>query len=309
MQQLKKILFSRMQRLLAIEVSEYAIKILVLAKIKEKITITKFAHVLIERTVEDALKDALQTLNLKQFSIVVAIPYIEALISKFTLPDNLSISEIIKYCKFALAKQLKVSQEQVYFDFHKVNESSHNQGQRTINCFAVSAATFAQFLQPLHNCNLIAAVVDLDALAIERCVRWQKQKIQGNFAVINFNSKGFLLIVLNASQLCYARMVEVACLDSCSVDEVGMQVATTLKAYQASAQIFWQKILICGDGDRLGFLVAHLKSSRQLDVEIFNPLEGFDLENESTTHQFISITQSFAVCCGLALRQFIHDRN
>jgi type IV pilus assembly protein PilM len=285
----------------------------------------------------DSLGQLRETHKLDNVGVVVSIPTPVIFNKKIKVP-NLEGEELKAHIEFESSNFIPQGSSGVYLDYHILEKASKNQLEVLVT--AVKTELVDVYVETLNSAKLEVLIVDVDPFAFLNSFEISYPNVAASTAIVNIGHKHTGITVIKDSRVVFVCDMPTAgktltesiasnlslksseaeklktigdksTLEACSeynqnfAAELGRQLSYYWSASNLDGNI--EKIVITGGGCLTKGLPEAITSETEVECEIFNPLNNFNISEKFTSSELIPKGAAFSVALGLALRR-VGDR-
>lgn len=278
----QKIFNKPRDHLVAIELTDTAIRLLEIAKSQNGLQIIAAVQEAISTSAEEALHHAIAKCALTTKKVITALPYSAVHCQTITLAKTLTSTEIEKYCYFAVTKHLG---NNVQLDYQI--STATNPEQQVIDLVAAPQEHINTIVKLITGNQLIPTIIEVDCFALERVTRFILPQLTALTITINLNVNSLLLLALDQQKIIYTHEQPLITLATQPLEQLTATITNAIKCCLTTMQHTCNTIILAGEYMALSELATKLAAHCHCDVTIAT---------------VANIAPEFMLCLGMALR-------
>ncbi len=308
----------KQQTVLGVDLGATAVKIVELNRSDAGLGLKGFAsvpiapEVMIAHTIQEpaalstALKLALTEAEVTTLYAAIALPAALVITKTFSVEAGLSDEELEAYMQLEAADSLPYSLAEVYRDFCVLRTDEKDPTKVTVLLVAARKQVVDSRIQVLQEVGLKVTCVEVHSFVLERMLNYlnSMQPMGKTIAVVELSRAMITFSVVHDGYAIYSR--EEPC-----VSLAGIEIDSFIPLLRRFIQFFISsghphpidKIFFTGVEDYLKDLYERVREDFSIPCVLMTPFQYMHLPSP-IPHD----TSSFAIACGLALRQY-DDRN
>ena len=349
-----KLLGTQSKSLVGIDIGANAVKVLQLSRSGRQWTVQRYAvepsprNTLVENAISDidqlsqTIERAVKKSGTRLKRAAVAISTAHIITKTITMPSGLTDEELEEQIELEADHYIPYPLEEVNLDFEVLGPSESSRHEDEVLIAACRKEIVEDYVAAIEQAGLQAAVVDVDAFAIENAFALVAKQLPGGgrkqtIAVLDFGSATTLVTVLNNRKTIYTRAhnfggqhlnKEIQNKYGLSPEEARLAMRSgdlpkdyltevlnpfidsmaqeTLRAlqffYSSSPYNSIDKVLLVGGCAQLPGVVEPLLQSIGVPTSVANPFVGMNISSSIKKRAFKQDSSSLFVACGLAMR-------
>ena len=245
------------------------------------------------------LKQALRQKEVKTKYAAVALPHDVIAFKELQVVVGLSSKEMQEFLRFNFQEHIGEVGEAINFDY-QVTEKHSDSNMLKIEAIAVKNKHITRWLKLLRAADLSPKIIDIDAYALERALRWQLPDMREHTIAINIEHGQVLVIVLGKERLLYMHSATYGHKPSSTeqmldlIDEIMLQTQAALRQHLHH--------LVLG-GEMVTAVLATAASNRfNIRVDVARPLLNMEVSDYLSREEIEHLAPLMMIGVGLALR-------
>lgn len=294
-------------RLLGLDIRPNCIRMVELVRDETKYQIAACKRMALDEPISSddmlisIMKNILEEVRPETRDTAVALPYSNAVFKEVDIPSDLSSKEIDDFLRFNLGGCFGDSEENLSFDCQLLAEEGGDTTKK-VQLVAVKSEQVEKWRRLLLKLELVPKIIDIDACAIERAIRYQEENITGLVAVVNIDCGHVLITVLDDKKLVYTLEDFVGEKDLGSITQIVEQI--TLKLHQITSVLSQlpNQLILAGEKAMLPGLVEALRDKFSCSIIIADPFSNIQFSQNLDPELISKVSPLMLISFGLALR-------
>jgi len=290
--------------------------------------------------VADSLRQLFKAYNIKERNVAISIGGYSVIIKKILL-EHMTEDELQEKIRFEAEQYIPFDIDEVNIDFQILGENEHNPNQMNVLLVAAKKEIINDYVNLVHNAGLNLCVIDTDTFALQNIFEANYDTPDELVALIDVGAVKTSINVMKNNSSVFVRDVSFGCgqinqkiieAAGCTLEEAEQikhdpeankipveelnsitrvvidnwctEIRRAVDFYYSTApedQI--TKIFLSGGGAKIENFRSLLAEQTSLEVKVFNPFDGFELDDKFDSLYLEQIAPQAVISMGLAIRR------